>query len=70
MLAFPTALLPSYCPPDLARGLSLSLSGPGVSPIFFLCSLGWGCPVCGGAWGGQALAAGLLSPPQLSPSSS
>ena len=26
MLAFPTALLPSYCPPDLARGLSLSLS--------------------------------------------
>lgn len=67
MLAFPTSLLPSHSP---KVSLSLSLSGPGVSPIFFLCSLRWGCPVCGGAWGGQALAAGLLSPPQLSLSSS
>lgn len=68
MLAFPTSLLPSHSP--LHPEVSLSLSGSRVSPIFFLCSLGRGCPVCGGAWGGQALAAGLLSPPQLSLSSS
>ena len=52
MLAFPTSLLPSHSP--LHPEVSLSLSGSRVSPIFFLCALGRGCPVCGGAWGGQA----------------